>query len=259
MQDLTVTIVQADLAWENKQANLKHFERLLETASPQTDLTILPEMFSTAFTMNAAALAEPADGPTVRWLQKTAQKRQTALIASLIVEQDGKYYNRLFFVLPEGRFFSYDKRHLFRMAGENEVYSAGSERLTVELKGWKIRPFICYDLRFPVWTRNVNGEYDLAVFIANWPERRAQHWIALLKARAIENQAYVVGVNRVGQDGLQIEYSGDSLVVDPLGNDLVHLRRQEGIHTKRLSAHTLKSYWQKFPVWMDSDRFEIVE
>ena len=259
MQDLTVTIVQADLAWENKQANIRHFERLLETAPPQSDLTILPEMFSTAFTMNAAALAEPADGPTVRWLQRMAQKRQTALIASLIVEEDGKYYNRLFFILPEGRLFSYDKRHLFRMAGENEVYSAGRERLTVELKGWKIRPFICYDLRFPVWTRNVNGEYDLAVFIANWPERRAQHWTTLLKARAIENQAYVVGVNRVGQDGLQIEYSGDSLIVDPLGNDLVHLRRQEGIHTKRLSAHTLKSYRQKFPVWMDSDRFEIVE
>ncbi len=259
MKDLTVTIVQADLAWENKQANLKHFDRLLKTVPARSDLVILPEMFSTAFTMNAAVLAEAPDGPTVRWLREKAQMMQSSLIASLIVEESGKYYNRLFFVQPDGGLFTYDKRHLFRMARENEVYSAGSDWLTVEVKGWKVRPFICYDLRFPVWTRNGNGAYDLAVFIANWPRRRAQHWITLLKARAIENQAYVAGVNRVGKDGLDIAYSGDSMIVDPVGKDVVHLRLTEGVHTERLSAQTLTTYRQKFPVWMDSDRFEIIK
>ena len=259
MQDLTVTIIQADLVWENKAANLNRFERLLQDVPRQSDLAVLPEMFSTAFTMNAAPLAEPPDGPTVRWLQEQAQKRDIHLITSLIVKEKEKYYNRLFFVRPDGALFSYDKRHLFRMARENEVYSAGNDLLTVEVKGWRVRSFICYDLRFPVWTRNTNDAYDLAVFIANWPERRAQHWITLLKARAIENQSYVVGVNRVGRDGLQIEYSGDSMIVDPLGNEPAHLRRQEGLHTERLSARTLTSYRRKFPVWMDSDSFEILK
>ena len=257
MQDLIVTIVQANLAWENKEANLKHFDRLLDKVPEYSDLLILPEMFSTAFTMNATRLAEPPDGPTVKWLKEKAQKLHSSLIASLIVVEDGKYYNRLYVVQPDGEPFTYDKRHLFRMARENEVYSAGNDLLTVEVKGWKVRPFICYDLRFPVWVRNSNGSYDLAVFIANWPERRAQHWITLLKARAIENQSFVIGVNRVGRDGLQIEYSGDSMIVDPLGNEMVHLRRRESIHTNRLSAKSLTSYRQKFPVWMDSDRFEI--
>jgi omega-amidase len=259
MQDLVVTIIQADLAWEDKAKNLSRFEAKLEALTELSDVVILPEMFSSGFTMNARQLAETADGSGVQWLQKMAALYNVDLVGSLIIREQDKFFNRLFWVKPDGALFRYDKRHLFRMAGEQEVYSAGTEHITVELKGWKIRPLICYDLRFPVWSRNQGGtDYDMLVYIANWPARRSQHWTTLLSARAIENQAYVVGVNRVGKDGNGIEHSGDSMVIDPAGQVLAHLRGREEVHTQRLSRQMLDHYRDKFPAWKDGDRFRIV-
>lgn len=259
MQDLVVTIIQADLAWEDKAKNLSRFEAKLEALTNLSDVVILPEMFSNGFTMNARQLAETADGPGVQWLQKMAALYDVDLVGSLIIREQDKFFNRLFWAKPDGALFWYDKRHLFRMAGEQEVYSAGAERITVGLKGWKIRPLICYDLRFPVWSRNQGGnDYDLLVYIANWPTRRSLHWTTLLSARAIENQAYVVGVNRVGKDGNGIEHSGDSMVIDPAGQILAHLRGREGVHTQRLSRQMLDNYREKFPAWKDGDRFKIL-
>lgn len=259
MQDLTVTIIQADLAWENAAKNLSHFQAKIETIDRPTDLIVLPEMFTTGFSMNAARLAEAPDGASVLWLKNMAVKKQADVVASLIIQDQGKYFNRLFWIKPDGTEFFYDKRHLFRMAGEHEVYCAGAELLTVELKGWHIHPFICYDLRFPVWCRNRDKKYDAALFIANWPERRAHHWKTLLTARALENQCYVIGVNRIGTDGLGIKYSGDSLIIDPIGNVLAHERFLETVHSERLSRQTLDGYREKFPAWVDADRFTIEE
>lgn len=259
MNDLNVTLIQSEIIWENPSRNLAQLQNRFEKLEHATDLVILPEMFSTGFTMNAAAMAEPQDGPTVTWMLKMSAQTKADIIGSVITKSGDKYYNRLFWVKPDGTVNCYDKRHLFRMAGEQEVYDGGSAHLTVQLKDWRIRPFICYDLRFPVWCRNRDKEYDLAVFIANWPERRAAHWKILLQARAIENQCYVIGVNRVGADGLGIQYSGDSMIFDALGNNLVHLRRTATMHTERLSRAALESYREKFPAWIDADNFDITK
>lgn len=257
MQDLTVTVIQSDLAWENREKNVSRFEARLAALGQDCDLIVLPEMFTSGFTMNAAANAEPHNGPTVAWMREMAARTKADLTGSLIIKDGGRFYNRLYWVKPDGNTAWYDKRHLFRMADEHSVYNAGRQNITVELKGWKVRPFICYDLRFPVWSRNRRNEYDAAVYVANWPQRRTEHWRALLLARAIENQCYVIGVNRVGRDGLGVEYSGDSMIADPLGNELVRLRNGEAVHTQRLSRHTLDNFRQKFPAWMDGDGFEI--
>ncbi len=257
MQDLNITIIQADLVWEDAAKNISRFDAKIESITDANDLIILPEMFTTGFSMNAARLAEQPDGPSVKWMLKKSAQKKVDLVGSMIINENGIFYNRLFWAKPDGQLFTYDKRHLFRMADEHKTYSAGKKTLTVDLKGWKIRPFVCYDLRFPVWCRNRNNEYDMTVFIANWPERRANHWRALLAARAIENQCYVAGVNRVGRDGIGIEYIGDSSIIDPLGNELVHQRENEMISTVRLSQHTLVGYREKFPAWMDGDSFEI--
>lgn len=252
MRNLKVSLIQTKLFWEDKQANLTMLEKKINKIK-QTDLVILPEMFTTGFTMHAQELAEDMEGPTTIWLKKKSAEKDIDILGSLIISENGKYYNRLLWVKPDGKTYFYDKRHLFRIEGETKVYTAGDTKITVELKGWNIRPFICYDLRFPVWTRNHGNEYHAAVFIANWPEKRSFHWKTLLTARAIENQAYVIGVNRVGEDGKGLSYSGDSSVIDPAGKTLFICSGEECIQTLVLSSSLLEKYRKSFPVWMDAD------
>ena len=253
MSDLTLTLVQSELVWEHRKVNLERFEEHLQPLAGTTDLVILPEMFSTGFTMSAAPLAETMQGPTLKWMQDQAQQLAADLAGSAIIRQDGHLYNRLLWVKPDGQFFTYDKKHLFRMSGEHKVYTAGRDRLTVSLKGWRVRPFICYDLRFPVWCRNRHLSYDLAVYVANWPSTRALHWCTLLKARAIENQCYVVGVNRVGTDGNGLAYRGDSTVIDPRGAVRYQCEEREDVFTITLSREDLDVYREAFPAWKDAN------
>ncbi len=258
MQDLSVTLVQTVLHWEDKARNIGMFRRLLDGIEGHTDLVVLPEMFNTGFSMNAKALAEDTDGPALRWLSETSADLDCVITGSIIFASGGKYFNRLIWMRPDGTFAHYDKRHLFRMAGEHESFAAGSHRLVVELKGWRFCPLICYDLRFPVWSRS-RGDYDALIFIANWPEPRSLAWKSLLPARAIENQAYVVGVNRIGTDGNGRTYSGDSGVYDPKGELLTVPRPHEkSIETISLSCGDLADFREKFQVALDADSFKIV-
>ncbi|WP_435578537.1 amidohydrolase [Gilvibacter sp.] len=213
---LNVGILQQDLVWEDQQANREQFETVLDGIASQCDLVVLPEMFTTGFSMNAADLWEAVDGPTTQWMQQMAAKYNSAITGSIIIKQDDHYYNRLLFVYPDGQYKTYDKRHCFTLAGEHEVYRAGTQRLQVELHGWQICPLICYDLRFPVWARNTSN-YDLLLYVANWPKTRIKAWDTLLQARAIENMSYCVGVNRIGDDGNGYPYIGHTAVYDPLG------------------------------------------
>lgn len=253
MQDLTVTLIQADLHWEDTDANLARLDTHLATLDQASDIIILPEMFSTGFSMAAETLAEPMSGPTISWLKKRAASKDAVITGSLIVKEAGQYFNRLVWAAPDGALSYYDKKHLFRYAGEQNVYSAGEALAIWKLKGWRIRPFICYDLRFPIWCRNLNNTYDVALFVANWPAKRAFHWRQLLKARAIENQAYVIGVNRVGNDGNGHRYDGASAVIDPAGVTLFEADAESAIHCLSLPLKTLKSYRKAFPAWMDAD------
>ena len=253
MHNLNVTLIQTELAWEDVDANLEHIDHCIDAVEAPTDLIVLPEMFSTGFSMNAHALAEPMNGKAVTWLRNKALKKEVTITGSVMIQEDGKYYNRLLWACPDGRIILYDKKHLFRYAGEEKVYTAGNDIVTVELKGWKIRPFICYDLRFPIWTRNLGLAYDLSLFVANWPAKRAPHWRALLRARAIENQAYAIGVNRVGTDGNGFDYSGHSAVIDPTGNTLFEQEYGPCSPTISLDFAALDNYRQQFPAWMDSD------
>lgn len=215
-EKLKIAMLQANLIWENAEANRIQFRQKIEQLSPDVELIILPEMFSTGFSMNAENLAEPVNGATVNWMKKISAEKNAAITGSVIIEERGKYYNRLFFVTPDGNIQKYDKRHTFTLAGENEIYSSGQERLIVNYKDWKICPLVCYDLRFPVWSRNTK-DYDILIFVANWPAVRVLAWDTLLKARAIENLAYCIGVNRVGEDGNAHSYPGHSAVYDCLG------------------------------------------
>ena len=253
MPDLTVTLVQAELAWEDPEANRRALAETIAAMDAPADLIVLPEMFTTGFSMNAAPLAETMDGPTVAWVQETARTSGADVTGSFIAKENGRFFNRLVWARPDGTLFTYDKRHLFRMLGEEKIYSAGDRLLTVEINGWRIRPFICYDLRFPAWSRNLDNAYDLAVYIANWPARRAGHWQALLAGRAIENQCYVVGVNRVGVDGNGLSYSGDSSVIDPAGEILFSQSSIPAIHTQTLSKEILDTWRRDFPAWRDAD------
>ncbi len=257
MPDLRVSLIQSAIFWEESQKNREMFKSKIQSLSSQTDLIILPEMFSTGFTMNVQQFAESMQGATVTWLQEMAIFANTDVVGSVIINEDGKYFNRLIWVKADGQLFYYDKRHLFRMAGEDEVFSAGNERLIVELKGWKILPLICYDLRFPVWARNRHNEFDLIFYIANWPERRIAHWNPLLQARAIENQCFVAGVNRIGKDGSGIMHTGQSAVFDFLGNKLCALSGEK-TETTLLPYVSLKEFRNKFPVWKDADGFQII-
>jgi predicted amidohydrolase len=255
-QTLRLTLIQSNLHWEDIGANLAMFEEKIWRIEQPTDLIILPEMFNTGFTMNAA-LAEPMNLHTFKWMKQQAAQMGAVVTGSYIVKEKDRYYNRLIWMRPDGSFETYDKRHLFRMANEHQTFSGGSTRLVTEWKGWKICPLICYDLRFPVWSRNAQGEYDLLLYVANWPKVRRQAWNTLLPARAIENLAYTVGLNRVGVDGKNHAYSGDSAVYNYKGEVLFQQEESEVSHTLTLNKEELTDFRAAFPAFMDADDFTI--
>lgn len=260
---LRLCLVQQDIAWEDPNENWNHVSQLLRGQEGKFDLIVLPEMFTTGFTMRSRPMAEPAaDSPTLAFMQYLAGKMGAVVMGSVIIEEDGNYYNRLLVVGADGLASKYDKRHLFRMAGEHEHYTPGSELQVVSIKGWRICTMICYDLRFPVWSRNGQSPegrpwYDLLVYVANWPERRAFHWRTLLQARAIENQAFVAGVNRVGTDANEIPYRGDTMLCDFMGAVVAQQEGVEGLVTATLEWDALAEWREKFPAWQDADRFEL--
>jgi predicted amidohydrolase len=258
VQDLNITLIQSPLAWQDPAANRLHFTGLISRLSGRTDLIILPEMFATGFTMAPEMNAESMDGDSVGWMRSTARDRGVTLCGSLVIAADGHFYNRLIWMPPDGVVGWYDKRHLFRMAGEDRHYTAGTERHIFSLGGWRICPLVCYDLRFPVWSRGADA-FDLQIFVANWPAARGTAWRALLPARAVENQCYVAGVNRIGVDGNGVRYAGDSLAAGPLGDLLADLGDREDSITVKLDAEALNRYREKFPAWRDADRFELIE
>tara|TARA_B110001450_G_scaffold10947_1_gene10653 strand:+ start:5147 stop:5932 length:786 start_codon:yes stop_codon:yes gene_type:complete len=255
--ELTVLGIQADLVWENPSKNLAFFEEKINATPKGTDLVVLPEMFTTGFTMNPKKVAEKMNGEAVLWMQKMAKKHQIALIGSLVVEENENYYNRLLFVHPSMKIEIYDKKHSFSLAGENTLYTSGTEKLIVNFKGWKICPFICYDLRFPVWTRN-SENYDILIFVANWPVKRIRAWDTLLKARAIENMSYVIGVNRTGKDANKYNYSGHSIVVNCLGEEVSSLKEEEvGMLKATLVKTAQEGIRKKLGFLNDKDAFKI--
>lgn len=280
MSSLSVSIIQTALHWENKAANLTMLEEKIMNLS-NTELVVLPEMFSTGFSMRPEALAETMEGGTVQWMKRVAAARRVILTGSLIIEDEGEYYNRLIWMLPNGQAGYYNKRHLFGYAGEHQHYAAGNRRFIASVKGWKINLQVCYDLRFPVWARQQNTptvtvdkdefgepefipsppiepEYDVLVYVANWPEKRSHAWKTLLQARAIENQCYVIGVNRVGEDGNGIYHSGDSMIVDPLG-EVIHTKAHEEFgYTATLERSKLDDIRTRLPFLKDGDSFLIV-
>lgn len=252
--DLELALIQTSLAWHDPAANREHFQTLLEQARG-ADLVILPEMFTTGFSMESAALAEPEDGPSSTWLREQAQRLDTVICGSLIIRaDDGGYRNRLLWAREDGSLAHYDKRHLFRMAGEHKHFQAGDEQVVLELKGWRVRPLVCYDLRFPVWSRDAGGT-DLLLYTANWPAARRQHWNRLLPARAIENLCYVAAVNRIGEDGKGHGYTGDSQVLDFQGEPLLQANAADGVFRQRLAAEPLAAYRERFPAHLDADAF----
>ena len=253
---MKISLIQTSLTWENPQVNRNNFDSLINTISGPTDLIVLPEMFSTGFTMNPAPVAETMDGETVQWMKRTAAAKDYAITGSLVIEEGGKYYNRLFFVTPEGDVKTYDKRHLFTLAGEHKAYTPGKKKLVVDYRGWKICLQVCYDLRFPVFARNIE-DYDLLIYVANWPSPRVTAWDALLRARAIENMCYTVGVNRVGEDATGHIYPGHSQVVDYLGNYIVEPMAGENVLTVELGKQELEKARNKFGFLNDRDDFTL--
>lgn len=255
MQDLKVSLVQTNQIWENKQENLAKYEQLLELID--SDLIVLPEMFHTGFSLNAKALSEEYDdSPGINWLKQMAEKKSAAFYTSLIIKEDNKFFNRGVFVYPDRTVIDYDKRKSFTLAGENELFQAGTKETIVSYNGWNIQLQICYDLRFPELVRNRIGNdnkpvYDIIIYVANWPEKRSTHWITLLKARAIENQCYVAGVNRVGVDGNKLIYSGDSVVFDSLGEQIIINQKTEKVETAHLSMDDLISSRELLPFLRD--------
>ncbi len=262
MNTLSVSIIQTKLFWEDKLRNLAMLEEKIMGITEKTNLVILPEMFSTGFSMKPELLAESMEGETIAWMKRLAVSKKIILTGSLIIEEHGNYYNRLIWMLPNGNLGFYDKRHLFAFAGEDQFYTAGNKRLITSVNGWKINLQICYDLRFPVWARQQSEEqpeYDLLIYVANWPERRNHAWKTLLTARAIENQCYVIGVNRVGEDGNQINYSGDSMLIDPLGTVLFSNAHEDLIHQVELKKDSITEVRGRFPFWKDADDFHILQ
>ncbi len=253
---LNVTIIQSDLVWEDVKSNLNNFSEKLNSISEETDLIVLPEMFATGFTMQPDKFSVFQD-EIIQKLSEFASEKKAVVTATLITEREHNYYNTLIWMYPDGTYKTYDKRHLFSFAGEDKYYTQGKEHLIVNIKKWRIKPLICYDLRFPVWSRNRN-DYDLLIYLANWPERRNDAWKTLLKARAIENQAYVIGVNRVGNDGNTIYHSGDSGVYNPKGNLISRTKaHEESTETISLDLAELNAFREKFPVGKDADDFTI--
>jgi predicted amidohydrolase len=255
--ELKVVGIQADLFWENPPKNRAFFEEKINSLSKDVDLIVLPEMFTTGFTMHPEKVAVKMDGETISWMKKMASEKQLAITGSLVISENNNFYNRLIFVQPSGEIETYDKRHSFTLAGEDKVYTSGNEKIVIEFKGWKICPLICYDLRFPVWARNTNN-YDLLIYMANWPVKRIKAWDTLLKARAIENMSYVIGVNRTGTDANNYEYSGNSLITDYLGEELSLLSENEvGIISANLTKESQTKIREKLGFLNDKDSFEI--
>lgn len=265
-QSLTVTVVQTNLFWEDKKANLQMLEQKINNIQEKTEIVILPEMFSTGFSIRPEMLAETMEGETLEWMKKIATTKKIILTGSLIIKdstgnEGDKFFNRLVWMLPNGQYGIYDKRHRFAFAGEDQHYTAGDKRLIASVKGWRINLQVCYDLRFPVWARQQSQEepeFDLLIYVANWPEKRNTAWKTLLQARAIENQCYVVGANRVGKDGNDINYVGDSMIIDPLGEILYHKKDDEDVFTMTLTKDHLQEVREKFPFWKDADSFTIM-
>ena len=256
MKDLNICIIQSNIVWENIDENLSLFEVHIDNVV-NADLIVLPEMFTTGFSMNTSKLAESMEGKTMAWLRDIAKRKNCVISGSIIIEEDDKYYNRLIWMRPDGTFGKYDKRHLFRMSEEHQTFTGGNERVVFEVKGWRVLPLICYDLRFPVWSRNRN-DYDVLIYVANWPEARRTPWQIMLKSRAIENQAYVIAVNRLGKDEMGNSYSGDSAVIEPKGNVISKtLMGEESVETVSLSYDDLEKFRKKFPVGLDGDDFRI--
>lgn len=255
--NLRISILQYDIIWEDKKANLQKIEKMISSLSSKTDFIVLPEMFTTGFSMNVENLAETNDGYTITYIKNLARKYDVAISGSFIAKEENCFYNRGFIITSTNEYY-YDKRHLFRMGDEPKYYSAGNKRLIVEHKGFKVCLLICYDLRFPVWSRNVQNEYDLLLYVANWPEARVKVWETLLRARAIENMSYVCGVNRVGTDGLNIHYNGHSMCVDAKGNIISSVKTdEEYAETVEISLNDLNDFREKFPSWEDADEFKI--
>ncbi|MDQ6610126.1 MAG: nitrilase family protein [Bacteroidota bacterium] len=290
MSSITFTLIQTTLHWENKKANLQMLEEKIKTIKEKTQVVILPEMFSTGFSMKPEALAETMDGETVNWMKRVTTEKKVILTGSVIIGEEEKYYNRLIWMLPNGEYGYYNKRHLFAYAEEDKHYTAGTDRFISSVNGWKVNLQVCYDLRFPVWARQTSlpaplqqvgegsresrrspstallerglggeaFEYDVLIYVANWPEKRSLAWKTLLQARAIENQCYVIGVNRVGEDGNGIYHSGDSMVIDPLGEILYHKKNEEDIFTITLEKKNLEEIRERFQFWRDGDAFKIL-
>jgi len=256
MSDLKITTIQADLIWEDIDANIEMFEQLFETIDGQTDVIVLPEMFSTGFSMNTSELAEPEDGKIMYWMHEMAKKYDCIITGSMIFDDNGTYYNRLIWMRPDGDFEYYDKHQLFKMSGEHNHFGAGNRKVIIEHKGWRICPLVCYDLRFPVWARNAE-DYDLLLYVANWPVNRNFHWRTLLQARAIENQAYTIGVNRVGKAS-GLDYSGDTSVFDPFGIEMYHVENQVTVATHILSLERVGEVRAQIPYLQDRDKFEVL-
>lgn len=263
MKDLQITLIQSDLHWENIDANLSMFEEKIWQIGGSTDVIILPEMFTTGFSMKATSLAEIMGLRTTRWMRQMADQTGALILGSFIAEVHERYYNRLIWMEPGGQIRTYDKRHLFRMGEENQIFSPGESLLIGTWKDWRICPLICYDLRFPVWSRNrwnpalKSMNYDLLVYMANWPMVRSAAWETLLHARAIENLSYVAGVNRVGIDGNNIEYNGKSGVIGPAGESMFSIETEEVVKTVTLSAPALQAYRERFPAFLDGDDFSL--
>jgi len=253
---MKVALIQSSLFWESPIANRNYFEEKINAINEQVDLIVLPEMFATGFTMNPKDLAETMQGETILWLQSLTKAKNSAIIGSLIIEENNNYYNRLVFVLPSGEIQFYNKRHLFTLAGEDKVYTSGKEKLIIEYKGFKICPLVCYDLRFPVFARNVE-DYDLLIYVANWPKTRINAWDILLQARSVENMCYTIGVNRTGVDANQYEYVGHSQVVDFLGNYILEPQQIEGVFIAELSKGKLLETRNKLGFLDDRDSFEL--
>ena len=254
---MKIALVQTSLAWENPMENRSHLVQKINGFTQDVDLIVLPEMFSSGFTMNPKAVAETMQGETVLWLQHLAKAKNAAITGSLVIEENGNYYNRLLFVFPDGEMKTYDKRHLFTLAGEHQFYTAGQERLIVEWKGFKICPLVCYDLRFPVFSRNTE-DYDILVYLANWPKIRTSAWDILLKARAVENMCYTIGVNRIGTDANNHEYIGHSQAVDFLGDSILEPKATEGVFFIELDKEKLLETRKKLAFLEDRDKFKII-
>lgn len=256
-ETLSVALIQTDLFWEDVTANLAELEEKIAALSGPVDVIVLPEMFNSGFTMNTA-VAEPMGLTTTRWMKQISMQTKALVIGSFAVKENGKFYNRLLCVQPDGTMLYNDKRHLFSIGKEHETYTPGNSKLLFSWKGWKICPLVCYDLRFPVWSRNVLSDYyDLLIYVANWPAKRRHAWNTLLQARAIENQSYVIGVNRVGVDGNGLEYKGDSVALDYLGEPVCMLASEETEKVISFSRSDLQKYREAFPALEDADHFEV--